>query len=250
MRLSGRTILITGGSSGIGLELARRLIEKGNTVIVTGRNEESLEKARLSLPGLETLRSDVAKPAAISALYDTVASRFPKLDTLVNNAGIMRILKVDEDHDLDDLTAEIDIGLNGTMRMVQQFLPLLARQKDGLIVNVSSGLAFVPFPISPVYSAAKAGVHAYTRCLRVQLRDTSVNVVELAPPLTETRLYQAEFSKKMNGRRGMPVDVLVRKAIASIEAGKTEIRPGQSNLLKIASRVAPGLIFREFSKVQ
>lgn len=162
----------------------------------------------------------------------------------------MRILKVDEDHDLDDLTAEIDIGLNGTMRMAQQFLPLLARQKDGLIVNVSSGLAFVPFPISPVYSAAKAGVHAYTRCLRVQLKDTSVNVVELAPPLTETRLYQAEFSKKMNGRRGMPVDVLVRKAIASIEAGKTEIRPGQSNLLKIASRVVPGLIFREFSKVQ
>lgn len=250
MRLSHRTILITGGSNGIGLELAQRLIEKGNTVIITGRSEQALEKARSSLPGVEALRSDVTKPADISALYEILASRFPKLDTLVNNAGIMRILKVDEDHHLDDLTAEIDINLNGTIRMVQQFLPLLARQKDGLIINVSSGLAFVPFPISPVYSAAKAGVHAYTRCLRVQLKDTSVRVVELAPPLTETRLYQAEFSKKMNGRRGMTVDVLVRKAIASLEAGKTEIRPGQSNLLKIASRVAPGLIFREFSKVQ
>lgn len=250
MRLSGRTILITGGSSGIGLELAGRLIAKGNKVIVTGRSEQALEKARSHLPGLETLRSDVSEAAEISALYNTVASRFPQLDTLVNNAGIMRILKLDEDRALDDLTAEIDINLNGTMRMVQRFLPLLMRQKDGLIVNVSSGLAFVPFPISPAYSAAKAGVHAYTRCLRVQLKDTRVKVVELAPPLTETPLYQAEFARRMNGQRGMPVDVLVRKAIASIEAGRTEIRPGQSNLLKIASRVAPGLIFREMSKVR
>jgi Short-chain dehydrogenase involved in D-alanine esterification of lipoteichoic acid and wall teichoic acid (D-alanine transfer protein) len=172
MRLSGRTILITGGSSGIGLELAGQLIEKGNTVIVTGRNAQALETARAHLPGLETLRSDVSEAADITALHDTVASRFPGLDTLVNNAGIMRILKLDEDRALDDLTAEIDINLNGTMRMVQQFLPLLRRQKDGLIVNVSSGLAFVPFPISPAYSAAKAGVHAYTRCLRVQLKNT------------------------------------------------------------------------------
>ncbi len=169
---------------------------------------------------------------------------------LVNNAGVMRIIKLQEHRALDDLSAEIDINLNGTMRMVQRFLPLLLRQKDALIVNVSSGLAFVPFPISPAYSAAKAGVHACTRCLRVQLKDTRVRIVELASPLTETPLYQADFSKKMNGRRGMPVDVLVRKALTAIEIGKTEIRPGQSNILKFASRVAPRLIFREFSKLQ
>ncbi|MFY0665988.1 MAG: SDR family NAD(P)-dependent oxidoreductase [Natronospirillum sp.] len=250
MKLSGRTILITGGSSGIGLELAEQLMGKGNTVIITGRNEQALEAVKRRLPGIETLQSDVSNMMEIRSLYERVESRFPKLDTLINNAGIMRILKLNEDNALDDLTAEIDINLNGTMRMVQAFFPLLNRQSNGLIVNISSGLAFVPFPLSPAYSAAKAGVHAYTRCLRVQLKETAVNVVELAPPLTETPLYQAEFAKKMNGQRGMPVDTLVRKAIASIESGKTEIRPGQSNLLKIASRVAPGLMFNVFSKVK
>lgn len=250
MKLSGRTILITGGSSGIGLELASQLLARGNSVIVTGRNQEALANAKTRLPDVDTVQSDVGEVTAIRALHDTILTRFPKLDTLINNAGIMRIIKLGEENELEVLTAEIDINLNGTMQMTEQFLPYLKRQRDGLIVNVSSGLAFVPMPISPAYSAAKAGVHAYTRCLRAQMANSGMKIVELAPPLTETPLYQAEFSRKMNGQRGMPVEVLVKKAIAGIEAGKTEIRPGQSNALKIASRLAPGLIFRELSKVQ
>lgn len=135
------------------------------------------------------------------------------------------------------------------MRMIEQLLAHLKRRGNGLIVNVSSGLAFVPMPISPAYSAAKAGGHAYTRCLRAQMADTGLTIVELAPPLTETPLSQAEFSRRMNGQRGMPVETLVKKAIVGIEAGKTEIRPGQANLLKIATRIAPGLMFKALSRV-
>ena len=107
----------------------------------------------------------------------------------------------------------------------------------------------MPFPISPIYSAAKAGIHAYTRCLRAQLAGSAVTVVELAPPLTQTPLFTADFAALMKGQKGMAVDVLVRQAIVAIEAGKTEIRPGQSNILKIAGRLAPELIFKELGKV-
>ncbi len=116
-------------------------------------------------------------------------------------------------------------------------------------MNVSSGLAFVPFPLSPVYSAAKAGLHAYTQCLRVQLKGSSVTVVELAPPGVETKLFRGEFEKELKGQKGMPAGVLVTKALAGIEAGKTEVRPGLSNVLYTLSRVAPALPFGQMAKM-
>lgn len=131
--------------------------------------------------------------------------------------------------------------------MVQQFLPHLRRSPDALIVMVSSGIAFVPFSIAPVYSAAKAGLRAYTRCLRTQLANSGVRVVELAPPGTDTPLMKAEFAQ-MNGPRNMPLETLVRHAITGIEAGKTDIRPGLSKVLGIAGRVAPDLVFNQMSK--
>jgi len=249
MKLCTRTILITGGSSGIGLELAGQLIAAGNTVLITGRSEQALQRAKGRFPELHIFQSDVSKAEDIRSLHEQVAAHYPKLDTLINNAGVMKIVPLQDPRTLEALTQEVDINLTGAMRMVQQFLPLLKSQSDALIVNVSSGLAFVPFAVSPVYSAAKAGMLAYTRCLRAQLLGTKIRVAELAPPLTETPLFSAEFKGKMKGEKGMPVDVLVRKALAAIEAGKCEICPGQSNILRIASRLAPGFIFRQLSKV-
>jgi uncharacterized oxidoreductase len=133
--------------------------------------------------------------------------------------------------------------------MVQEFLPHLKSRPNGLIVNVSSGLAFVPFPLSPIYSAAKAGIHAFTRCLRVQLKGSNVTVVELAFPGVETKLFRGEFETEMKGQKGMAVDVLVTKATAGIEAGKTEIRPGLSNVLYLMSRLAPSLPFGQMAKM-
>ncbi|CAB3809863.1 SDR family oxidoreductase [Paraburkholderia fynbosensis] len=249
MKMNGRTVLITGGTSGIGLEFAKQLTARGNTVIVTGRSPERLEAAQQAIQGLHAFESDVSNPASVESLYEIVSNRFPLLDTLVNNAGTMRNIKLGQQYELSDLTTEIDGNLKGPMWMIQAFLPLLRRRKGSLIVNVSSGLAFIPFPASPVYSASKAAIHAYTRCLRAQLEDSSVSVVELAPPGTETPLFRGEFAEEMKGERGMDVSVLVKHAIEGIEAGKPEIRPGLSNLLKIASRVAPHFMFRQMVKL-
>ena len=247
MKLTGRTVLITGGTSGIGLELAAQLLARDNVVIVTGRNDEGLDAARGRHPGLHAFKSDVSDADGIRHLHADVTARFPQLDTLVNNAGVMRNLNLAENRSLEDVTREIDIDLSGPIRMVQQFLPHLQRRSDALIVMVSSGIAFVPFSIAPVYSAAKAGVRAYTRCLRTQLANSSVRVVELAPPGTETPLMKVEFAA-MDGPRNMPVGTLVGHLITGVEKGKTDIRPGLSKVLNIASRVAPDLVFNQMSK--
>lgn len=249
VQLRGRTVLITGGTSGIGRELARQLLARGNTVIVTGRDAARLAEVKGALPGLHTLVSDVSSAAAISALHDEVVASFPALDVLINNAGIMRDLNLNRERSLEDVTQEIDINLSGPVRMAQRFLPQLKKQKAALLVNVSSGLAFIPMPMSPVYCATKAAVHSFTQSLRVQLEGTSVRVVELVPPLVETPLFTNEFSELMPGTKGMDVGVLGRHALEGIEAGKVEIRPGQANLLKVMSRLAPSVVFKQLAKV-
>lgn len=244
MRLRGKTVLITGGTSGIGLELARQLIQRGNTVAVTGRDRRKLDEAKRGLPALHIYESDVADATAIASLHARVLVDLPALDTLVNNAGLMRNLDLNEARDAMDVTREIDVLLRGPIQMTQQFLPQLRSREDALIVNVSSGLAFIPLAISPVYSAAKGGLHAFTQCLRMQLAGSSVRVVELAPPPTETPLL-----RDMKGEQGMEVKVLVERAIAGIERGKTEIRPGLANVLKTMSRLAPDFMFNQLTKM-
>ena len=165
MKLQKRTVLITGGTSGIGRELAKQLLERDNTVIVTGRDQARLDATQRELPGLHTFKSDVSDAAAMAELQACVLAGFPALDTLINNAGIMRNLDLNRTRDLQDVTREIDINLSGPVRMIQQFLPHLKSKKDALIVNVSSGLAFVPMPISPVYCATKAAMHSFTQSI-------------------------------------------------------------------------------------
>lgn len=249
LKLSGKTILITGGTSGIGLELARQLLARGNTVIVTGRDRQKLDATTRALPGVQVVQSDASDPEAIEALRDDLVGRFPALDVLVNNAGIMRKLDLKQDRDLLDVTREIEINLCGPVRMVQAFLPHLRSRGGALIVNVSSGLAFVPLPLSPVYCATKAALHSFSQSLRVQLDGTGVAVVELAPPGVETPLFRAEFVEEMRGQKAMDVAVLARKAIAGIEAGSTEIRPGLSNVLRTMSRVAPQFMVGQMAKM-
>lgn len=239
MKLTQRTALITGGTSGIGLEMARQLLGRGNTVIVTGRDQAALDAAARTLPGIHTFRSDVSDPHAITALHEAVLPQFPALDTLINNAGIMRNIRLDGERSLEDVTREIEINLSGPVRMVQQFLPQLMSQPEALIVNVSSGLAFVPLPVAPVYCATKAAMHSYTQSLRVQLQGTRVTVVELAPPGVETPLFRGEFAEETRGQKAMKPGDLVRRAIAGIEAGQPEIRPGLANVLSAMSRLAP-----------
>jgi uncharacterized oxidoreductase len=249
MQLRERTILITGGTDGIGFELARQLLDRGNTVIVTGRDPQRLADACRRLPRVHGIVSDVADAASIEALHAHVTARFPDLSVVVNNAGIMRNIDLTGPRSLADVTRELDVNLRGPIQMVQQFLPHLRAQGQAAIVNVSSGLAFVPLAISPVYSAAKAALHAYTRALRVQLSASEVQVFELAPPPVETRLMRAEFEAETKGTRGMPVEALARHAIAGIERGRQEILPGLASVLKAMSRLAPEFMFRVMTRM-
>jgi len=250
MKMTGNTILITGGTSGIGLELATQLSKRNNTVIVTGRNPATLSEIRKSLPSIHTYQSDVSDPTAIPLLYQNVTQDFPTLNVVINNAGIMRMLSLSGKNGLQDIGQEIEINMLGPVRIVEQFLPYLKTKQDAAIVNVSSGLAFIPLATAPVYCATKAGIHSYTQSLRVQLQGTSVKVFELAPPPTSTPLMDNFGSDTFNGSSQgvMKVDKMVSVAIKGLESDTYEIRPGVSNVLKLMSRLAPHFMLGQLSK--
>jgi uncharacterized oxidoreductase len=250
MNISGNTILITGGTSGIGFELAAQLLNLGNTVLITGRDESRLEQARNKLAGVHTFQSDVSDSNAISALFEAVVKKFPEMNVLINNAGIMRKLNLQNyKTDLQDISREIETNLMGPVRMVQQFLPHLIVQNNSAIVNISSGLAFVPLPIAPIYCATKAALHSFTQSLRVQLKNTRVKVFELAPPATETPLLGGDFTADdLKGVSVMKVTKMVGEAIEGLRRDHLEIRPGQANALKLMSRIAPQFILNQLSR--
>ena len=248
MKMNGNTVLITGGTSGIGLELAAGLIELGNTVIVTGRDAGKLDAARARVPKLNVLRSDVGDPAQITALAARVTADFPELNVLINNAGIMRKINLHQEHDLEDLTREIEINLMGPVRLTSALLPHLKSRPAAAVVNVSSALAYVPLAITPVYSATKAGLHSYTQALRQQLKHTSVQVFELAPPGVDTPLLEGFSASELGGAKGMDVKALARAALAGLGADTLEMRPGLSRALNLIGRLAPGLAAKQLGR--
>lgn len=250
MNLSGNTILITGGTSGIGYEFAVQLLKRRNVVIITGRDQARLEQVQRSLGNVHTFQSDVSDPTAILSLFSAVVGKFPGLNMLINNAGIMRRINLLESGGgIGEIGAEVETDLLGTVRMVKQFLPHLMAQDVAAIVNVSSGLAFVPLPIAPIYCAAKAGVHSFSQSLRVQLRDTRVSVFELAPPMTRTSLFTKDIgANDVRGIGMMDVSKMVGHAIRGIERDCWEIRPGLSNVLKLMSRIAPRFALNRLSR--
>ncbi|MEQ9064888.1 MAG: SDR family NAD(P)-dependent oxidoreductase [Vicingaceae bacterium] len=249
MNLNGNTILITGGSSGIGFEMAKQFLAAKNKVIITGRNMDKLEKSKQKLGDIKIIQSDVSNPDSIMELYDQVSKEFPALNVLINNAGVMFTINL-QDHSLsaNDLTKEIDINVKGTIWMNNVFLPLLKKNKNAATVIVSSGLAFVPLPISPVYCASKAALHSYTLSLRAQLKNTDVKVFELAPPATETELL-ADFNEEdMKGISTMTVQAMVADFLKGFSQNKYEICPGQSSQMKFMSRYFPGFILKQMCK--
>lgn len=250
MELQNNTILITGGASGLGFEFASQLLALGNTIIITGRDQDKLDKARKKLPGIHTLQSDVSDPEAITKLADVVIAKFPKLNVLINNAGEMRKLSLhDTSNTLQDLTREVEINLMGPMRMVQAFLPHLKKQSAAAILNVTSGLALIPFPISPVYAASKSGLRSYTQSLRVQLKNTKIKVFELVAPAAKTPL-----TNRFSGTEGfdektlMEPAKLIAVAIKGLQNDKLEIYPGVARVLLLMSRIAPAFMLAQLSK--
>jgi uncharacterized oxidoreductase len=241
MRLTGRTILITGGSAGIGLAFARKFLELGNEVIVTGRRQAVLEAVKSQHPELHAIESDVADPAQIAALAARVKEDFPHLDVLMNNAGVGMFKNLNASAtDLAGLMAEMDTNVGGVIRVTSALIDILTANK-GTVINVSSVLAFAPVPAMPIYSATKAAVHSYTQSLRFQLEDSGVEVIELMPPAIKTDLT-TEFSE--GGISMITTDKLVELTFAALKAGSLEIRPGNANQVAFMRRLAPNLINR------
>lgn len=250
MKLENNTILITGGTSGFGLEFASKLIAMGNTVIITGRNAEKLQEVKLKLPTIHTIQSDVSKAEDIISLYNAVTKQFPDLNILINNAGEMRKLSLHQAHDLQDITREIEINLMGPIRMVQQFLPHLKTKKTAAILNVTSGIALMPFPISPIYGASKSGLRSYTQALRVQLKNTDIKVIELVAPGSSTPLNDKFMNEDgFSASALMAPEKIVDAALKGMRNDKDEIYPGLAKVMRIASRLAPKFMLSQVAKM-
>ncbi|KRB78906.1 SDR family oxidoreductase [Noviherbaspirillum sp. Root189] len=187
MKMQGNTILITGGGSGIGRALAEAFYRLGNQVVIAGRRKELLEQVIAANPGMGAATVDMSDAGSIQRFADQVRKDYPGLNVVINNAGIMRPEKI-LDGSLDDAEAIITTNLLGPIRLTAALLSQLMQQPQGAIVNVSSGLAFLPLAATPTYCATKAAIHSYTQSLRYQLKDTSLQVLELVPPYVQTEL--------------------------------------------------------------
>lgn len=248
MLLSNQKVLITGGGSGIGLALAKKFLSNDNTVIITGRNLSKLEKVKAELPNIHIFQSDVSQEAAAKKLANDLEHAFGGIDVLINNAGIMLLLDAgDESNDLQKQFEEIEINFHSPIRMLHHFLPQLKKSKNGVLVNVSSGLAYVPFAQSPVYSGTKAAVHFWTKSIRPQLKPHNIKVIELLPPVVDTKLAH-DADLKDDNLKPMPPEKLADIFWKGYTKGKEEITPGVSKALKVMSRLAPGFIFKQLNK--
>ncbi|HEX8418425.1 MAG TPA: SDR family oxidoreductase [Sphingomonas sp.] len=194
MKRSGNTILITGGGSGIGEAMAQRFHDRGNTVIVAGRRQDALDRACAGRENMHGLTLDIADATDISAFARRVIAGFPAVNVLINNAGIMRYEEIGAARDLADAEATVTTNLLGPIRLIDALVDHLATRDDAAIVNVTSGLAFVPMTATATYCATKAALHSYTVSLRDALRDR-VEVIELAPPAVQTDLTPGQSTR-------------------------------------------------------
>lgn len=243
MELSRNTVLITGGASGIGLALAERFLAAGSEVIICGRREEKLAAASEKFPSLHTRVADVADEAGRIELYDWAASLFPRLNVLVNNAGIQRRVKLDEREDWSVAREEIAINLEAPIHLSRLFIPLLLRQNGAAIMNVTSGLSFVPLTSVPIYSATKAALRSFTLSLRHQLRETPIEVVEIIPPAVDTDLGGVGLHTF-----GVNVDEFADSVFARLAEGHTEIAYGTAEIASRAGRAELGEIFKHLNE--
>lgn len=247
MKMSGNTILITGGGSGIGRGLAEAFHALGNQVIIAGRRQESLDEVTTANPGMKSYQLDVTSPVGIAALAKKVTDEVVGLNVVIHNSGIMR--PEDYTADLVDAqTAEATIATNllGPIRLTAALLPHLKTQAASTIMTVSSGLAFTPLALTPSYCATKAAIHSWSISLRHQLRDTSVEVLELAPPYVQTELMGPH---QANDPHAMPLDDFISEVMQLIEAGPTHGEILVQRVMNLRNSEASGNFWGEFERL-
>ena len=244
MKLRGNTILITGGATGIGFALATRFSSLGNEVIICGRRKSALAEAKGICPALHAISCDISSEEERSSLFARLVKEFPNLNVLINNAGIQnRPLHITEQQDWRKCTQEMAINFEAPVHLSQLFVPFLSRQNNPTIINISSGLAFVPLAQMPIYCATKAALHSFTLSLRQQLLPASIKVIELIPPAVNT-----DLGGKGLHDNGVPLNEYADFAIASLGKDEVEIGYGFSDRARLASREQLDEMFRSMNK--
>jgi len=233
MNLSTNTVLLTGGASGIGLALAVRFLQAGSQVIVVGRRAEKLAEAQQQHPGLRTRVADVANAAERAELVRWATAEFPRLNVLVNNAGIQNRIQLADDAaaDWETRRQELAINVEAPIHLAMLLVPHLRAQAGAAIINVTSGLSFAPAAFVPIYSATKAALHSFTLSLRHQLVPTGIAVLEIVPPAVNTDLGGPGLHTF-----GVPVDDFADSVMARLAAGEQEVGYGSSEKSRLASR--------------
>lgn len=210
MQTKGNTILITGGGSGIGRGLAEAFHTLGNTVIVAGRRRELLDEVVAAHPGMQAEAVDLQDAAALAKFAGQLTAKYPALNVVIHNAGIMKLENASAGLDPATIASTIATNLSAPLQLTAALLPHLQAQAASTIMTVTSGLAFVPLALTPTYCATKAAIHSWSESLRFQLRDTSVRVIELAPPYVQTELMGAH---QASDARAMPLKEYIAETL-------------------------------------
>ncbi|MEJ8842000.1 SDR family NAD(P)-dependent oxidoreductase [Lacibacter sp. H375] len=249
MNLNNNTILITGGATGIGLDLAKLFIQRGNTVIVCGRRTDKLDEAKQLLPQLITQQCDLSDIEQRRSLFNFCVTEYPKLNVLINNAGIQREIDFRKGEEAYiNGGNETVINIEAVFHLTALFTPHLMKQSSAAIINVSSGLGLVPLVIVPVYSATKAAMHSFSISLRKQLKNTSVKVYELIPPIVDTDLDKGARERRGQTNKGITAAIVASESMKGLEQDKPEIAIGISKLLRYGYRISPTLFLKIINK--
>jgi uncharacterized oxidoreductase len=228
MNTKGNTVFITGATSGIGKAFAESFIKEGSKVIVCGRRGDRLEELKNQDPGIVTIQGDVSEEKQRVQMAEWVIEHYPETNILINNAGVQLLADLRKPVDMDRIRMEVETNLIAPIHLASLFAPHLTSHTEAAILNISSGLAFVPLAFMPVYCATKAAIHSLTLSLRYQLRKTSVKVFEIAPPAVDTELGHDRRADKTQTHGGMPVDEFIAQAMDAIRNDVLEAPIGTS----------------------
>lgn len=236
MKTTNNTVLITGGSAGIGFEIAKLLSEAGNKVIITGRTKDRLENALSELPNVTGIVSDVSIEDDVQLLVEKVKEEFPTLNIVINNAGRAYAYNLvgEEASASKKALDEMLTNYVSIVNLNEKLLPLLKQQPEAAIVNGSSIVSFVPGKAAPTYAASKAALHSYTKTLRIVLQETNIKVFELMPPLVNT-----DFSQEIGGSKGIHPSVVAEDLLSALESNTYEIRVGLTEQMYRLSLASP-----------
>jgi uncharacterized oxidoreductase len=232
MNLTGNTVVITGATSGIGLAFANQFYKRQNKVIICGRREERLKEISGEYPGMITRACDVSHADERTDFFNWIASAHPDANILINNAGVQYAFDFTHQPDMKKISEEIETNLAAPIHLCALFAEHLAAKERAAIINISSGLAFVPIAFMPVYCATKAAIHSFTLSLRYQLRNTTVKVFEIAPPPVDTELGHDRREDKSQTHGGISVEEFITPAMEGLENDAAETAVGMAKNLR------------------